>query len=148
MGDVGGDSGSGILCNRAGSKGRDAVLGGNEVGPKGGGDKALSGGPGRDFVGGGNGGDALSGGPGGDLLIDGGFREQDRDAIAGGGGRDAIGARNRPASRDVIDCGGGFDRVLVDSEDITNDCERKFTSARKAFRSIRGEGYFQPLNSL
>jgi len=124
------------------------VLGGNERGPEGGGDKALSGGPGRDFVGGGNGGDALSGGPGGDFLVDGGFREQDQDAIAGGDGRDAFAVNNRPASRDIIDCGGGFDRVLVDKEDVTSDCEKRFTSVREFGRSIRGEGYFQPLNSL
>jgi len=131
----------------SGGEGRDAVLGGNEVGPKGG-DKSLAGGPGGDFVGGGRGEDALSGGPGDDFLQAGTLREQEQDSIAGGDGRDAVLASNRPASRDIIDCGVGFDRALVDKKDITSGCEREFTSARKFFRSIRGEGYFLPLNSL
>lgn len=131
----------------SGGEGRDAVLGGNELGPKGG-DKVLAGGPGDDFVGGGRGADALAGGPGNDFLQAGTFREQDQDTIAGGDGRDAILASNGPASKDIIDCGGGFDRTLVDKKDITSGCEREFTSARKFFRAISGEGYFAPLNSL
>lgn len=134
----------------AGGEGRDAVLGGDEVGPKAG-DKALSGGPGRDFVGGGKGSDALSGGPDGDYMFAGppfGEAADDVDAIDAGDGADAIEARNVPAAKDVIDCGGGFDRVLVDSKDLTSECERKFTSPRKYFNSIRGEGYFAPLQSL
>ncbi|MDP8900047.1 MAG: hypothetical protein M3N33_02655 [Actinomycetota bacterium] len=134
----------------SGGEGRDAVLGGNEAGPKGG-DKSLAGGPGGDFVGGGRGEDALSGGPGGDFMFAGppfGEAADDVDAIAAGDGRDAVLAINRPASRDIIDCGGGFDRALVDKKDVTSDCEREFTSARKFFRSINGEDYFQPLNSL
>ncbi len=135
----------------SGGKGRDALLGGNERGPKEG-DKALDGGPGGDVVFGGQGLDALSGGPGDDLLADESFREpveeRDMDAIAGGDGRDVISAFNVPASRDVIDCGRGFDRVIVDGKDLTKNCERKFTSFRKLFRSIRGEGYFQPLISV
>jgi Ca2+-binding RTX toxin-like protein len=134
----------------SGGSGRDAVLGGNEFGPRAG-DRALSGGPGRDFVGGGKGSDALSGGPGGDYLFAGppfGEAADDVDAIDAGEGNDAIEAKNVPAARDVIDCGGGFDRVLVDSKDLTSGCERKFTSPRRYFNSIRGEGYFVPLRSL
>jgi Ca2+-binding RTX toxin-like protein len=135
----------------SGGKGRDALLGGNERAPQGG-DKALAGGPGGDAVLGGRGLDALSGGPGDDYLFEGGLfdrRDQDLDAMAGGDGRDAIVARNVPAaSRDVIDCGRGFDRVVVDDKDVTDNCERKFTSFRKFFNSIRGEGYFGPLRSL
>jgi Ca2+-binding RTX toxin-like protein len=126
------------------------VLGGNEFGPQAG-DRALSGGPGRDFVGGGKGSDASSGGKGGDYMFAGpafGEAADDVDAISAGDGKDAIEAKNVPAAKDVIDCGRGFDRVLVDSKDLTSDCERKFTSFRKFFNSIRGEGYFQPLNSL
>jgi Ca2+-binding RTX toxin-like protein len=134
----------------SGSEGRDAVLGGNEFGPRAG-DRALSGGPGRDFVGGGKGSDALSGGPDGDNMFAGppfGEEADDVDAIAAGDGKDAIEAKNVPAARDVIDCGAGFDRVLVDSKDVTDNCERKFTSPREFFRSISGEGYFAPLRSL
>jgi len=134
----------------SGGAGRDAVLGGNEMGPRAG-DRALSGGPGRDFVGGGKGSDALSGGEGGDFMFAGPpFNEEaaDVDAVAAGDGKDAILAKNVPAAKDFIDCGGGFDRVLVDSKDLTTDCEREFTSPREFFRSIEGEGYFQPLNSL
>ncbi len=72
----------------------------------------------------------------------------DVDAIAAGDGKDAILAKNEPAARDAIDCGGGFDRVLVDGKDVTKNCEKRFTSTREFFRSIGGEGYFQPLNSL
>ena len=131
----------------SGGDGRDAVLGGNEVGPKGG-DKSLAGGPGGDFVGGGRGEDALSGGSGDDFLQAGSFRDREQDSIAGGDGRDAVLATGRSASRDIIDCGAGFDRALLDKKDVTSDCEREFTSARKFFRSIGGEGYFRPLNSL
>jgi hypothetical protein len=72
----------------------------------------------------------------------------DVDAIAAGDGKDAIEAKNVPAAKDVVDCGAGFDRVLVDGKDLTSECERKFTSPREFFRSIRGEGYFAPLRSL
>lgn len=126
------------------------MLGGNEFDPEAG-DRALSGGPGRDFVGGGKGSDALSGGAGGDYMFAGPpFDEaaDDVDAVDAGDGNDAIETKNVPAARDVIDCGRGFDRVLVDDKDLTSDCERKFTSPRAYFTSIRGEGYFQPLNSL
>ena len=134
----------------SGGKGRDALLGGNERAPQGG-DKALKGGPGGDAVLGGKGLDALSGGPGDDLLFEGGLfevQDQAQDALAGGDGRDAIDAHNKPASKDVIDCGRGFDRVSVDSKDITKNCERKFTSVGKFYHSIQGEGYFKPLNSV
>ncbi len=134
----------------SGGDGRDAVLGGTERGPRAG-DRALSGGPDRDFVGGGKGSDALSGGGGGDFMFAGppfGEEADDVDAIAAGDGKDAILAKNEPAAKDVIDCGGGFDRILVDGKDVTNDCEREFTSPREFFRSIGGEGYFVPLNSL
>ena len=122
-----------------GGGGRDAVLGGNEAGPRAG-DRVLSGGPGRDFVGGGKGSDALSGGPDSDGMFAGPrFGEADDDAIEAG---------NVPAAKDIIDCGEGFDRVLMDGKDFTSDCERKFISPRKYFNSIRGEGYFAPLPSL
>ena len=95
-------------------------------------------------MGGGKGSDALSGGPGKDGIYAGPSRREgaeDVDAIAAGGGNDAVEARNVPAARDNIDCGGGFDRVLVDGKDLTSGCERKFTSPRKYFNSIFGPNY-------
>jgi hypothetical protein len=41
------------------------------------------------------------------------------------GGNDVVGAVNAPASRDVVVCGGGFDRVFADTKDaIAADCEK------------------------
>jgi Ca2+-binding RTX toxin-like protein len=130
----------------SGGKGRDAVLGGNEFGPQAG-DKALTGGPGGDFVGGGHGTEALFGGSGRDFLQDGPRTDDDQDALAAGDGDDVMIASNRPASADAIDCGRGFDKVLVDSMDVTSDCERKFTNGRKFFRSIPNY-YFEPLRRI
>ena len=133
----------------SGGEGRDAVLGGDEFGPQAG-DRALSGGPGGDFVGGGEGSDALSGGAGRDYMYAGPpFREEadDVDVIDAGDGDDAIEAKNVPAAMDVIDCGRGFDRVLVDSKDVTSDCERVFTRPGEYFESIFNSNYnyFAPL---
>jgi Ca2+-binding RTX toxin-like protein len=123
-----------------GGGGSDALAGGSERGPARG-DRALSGGPGGDFVGAGRGSDAMSGGPGRDFLFDAEFREGQRDFgqrdfISGGAGDDLIIARQRPAARDIIDCGGGFDRALVDRKDLTSDCERLFFSERGLFEAL------------
>ena len=129
-----------------GGRGRDAVLGGNEIGPQSG-DRALVGGRGGDFVGGGRGSDGLSGGSGKDYMFAGPFDEKadDVDSISAGADNDAIEAANRPAARDVIDCGGGFDQVLADREDVlADDCEKKFTSFRKFFNAV-SPNYFEPL---
>jgi Ca2+-binding RTX toxin-like protein len=130
----------------SGGKGRDAVLGGNEVGPRAG-DKALTGGPGGDFVNGGYGTEAVSGGSGRDFVVDGPQPDEDQDALAGGAGRDGLDAYNRPASTDAIDCGSGFDKVLVDSKDVTENCERVFTNGRKFYNSIPNY-YFEPLQRI
>jgi Ca2+-binding RTX toxin-like protein len=122
------------------------VLGGNEFRARAG-DKALEGGPGGDFVAGGIGSEAVSGGPGRDFLIDGTFRDDDLDALTGGGGNDAIDAINGPASADAVDCGRGFDKVLVDSKDLTENCERVFTSGR-AFGNSISDYYFEPLRRI
>ena len=135
-----------------GGAGRDAVLGGNEFGPLAG-DRALKGGPGGDFVGGGKGSDGLSGGPGRDYMFAGppfGEAADDIDAVAAGGGDDAGEVKNVPAAKDVIDCGSGFDGVLVDSKDVTSDCERVFTSPGRFFRFLFNSNYnyFEPLNLI
>jgi Ca2+-binding RTX toxin-like protein len=130
----------------SGGKGRDAVVGGNERRLQGG-DKALGGSPGGDVVIGGLGTEAPSGGSGRDLVVDGELRDEDQDALAGGGGRDAVDAFNRPASTDAIDCGRGFDKVLVDSKDVTENCERVFTNGRKFYNSIPNY-YFEPFERI
>ena len=116
--------GKGGSDNLVGGDGKDNVLGGDERRP-GGGDKNLAGGEGNDFVGGGRGSDNLVGGDGNDLLIDGNLREDSRDTMAGGDGKDVILANHVPAFRDLVSCGGGFDRVLADRKDtVARDCER------------------------
>ena len=85
----------------------------------------IAGGDGNDVVFGGQGADNVVGGDGNDLLIDGNLRESSRDNIAGGDGGDVILVDNVPAFRDVVSCGGGFDRVLADRKDtVARDCER------------------------
>lgn len=91
----------------------------------------LSGGEQDDFLMGGLGLDRLSGGAGGDLIYDvyneeGGPREDSsKDVITGGEGDDAIGTYNKPAVRDVVSCGPGYDTVFfADKADlISDDCE-------------------------
>ena len=129
-----------------GGKGRDAVLGGDERGPRAG-DKALEGGPGGDVVIGGYGTEAVSGGRGRDLVVDGPRPDEDQDALAGGDGRDVVDAFNGPASTDAIDCGRGFDKVLVDSKDVTENCEKVFTNGRK-FESSIPNYYFESLRRI
>jgi Ca2+-binding RTX toxin-like protein len=112
--------------NLEGGPGRDNVFGGSERRP-GGGDKNLAGGSGNDGVFGGNGSDDLSGGEGNDYLVDGDFRESSEDKLSAGAGNDVLDVINRPAFEDVVSCGGGFDRVLADREDlVAPDCERVF----------------------
>ncbi len=60
-------------------------------------------------------------------MVDGTFRESSKDKLSGGAGNDVLDVINRPAFEDVISCGGGFDRVLADREDlVAPDCERVF----------------------
>jgi hypothetical protein len=112
--------------NLLGGRGKDVVGGGDLPRPGlGRGDKNLSGGPGNDIVIGARGSDNAVGGEGNDLLADGPGRESSRDRIIGGQGNDVIAIDNRPAYRDMVACGGGFDRVLADRKDlVAPDCER------------------------
>ena len=110
--------------NLLGGEGRDIVLGGDERRSRGG-DKNLVGGPGNDLVGGGKGSDNVLGGDGNDLVADGDLDDSSRDTLSGGSGNDVIFVANVPAVRDVVVCGGGFDRVLADRKDtVARDCER------------------------
>jgi Ca2+-binding RTX toxin-like protein len=113
--------------------GRDTLMGGpgkdvvvdKPTGGWAGGDKILLGGPGNDFVVGGRGSDNVSGDAGNDLLIDGPLRESSLDKGSGGDGNDVLLDDNVPAVKDIATCGGGFDRILADREDlVAPDCER------------------------
>ena len=117
-----------------GGAGKDVVFGGNERLDLSGGHKILVGGSGNDFVNGGKGSDNLLGEEGNDLLGDGVLcdkgtscekPETSKDTLSGGDGNDVILVDNKPAAKDVVVCGGGFDRVLTDRADIVApDCEK------------------------
>ena len=105
--------GRGGRDNLLGGTGKDIVLGGNER-EAGGGDKNLVGGSGNDSVIGGLGSDNILGQEGNDLVVDGPVREFATDKLSAGDGDDVVGAVTRPAFEDILTCGGGFDRVIVD----------------------------------
>jgi len=149
LGEGGNDDlfGLGGRDNLLGGPGRDNVLGGNERGASGG-DKNLLGGSGNDRVAGARGADNVVGEGGNDILIDGTLREFSRDRLSGGAGNDVIPAINRPAFGDVVVCGGGFDRVLADREDlVASDCERVFIglAAEERFFNSIPLSFFQGL---
>jgi Ca2+-binding RTX toxin-like protein len=104
--------------NLAGGPGNEGVYGG--IGPE-----TVVGGPGNDFLGGDHGSDSVVGGEGPDWLVDGPLDETVKDTVSGDDGDDVIIVNNDPARRDVVSCGGGFDRVAADTKDlVTDDCER------------------------
>jgi len=110
-----------------GGQGSDDMVGGR-------GNDRLSGDPrpdrmrgeeGRDIVDGDSGSDRLFGGAGPDWLNMGDFGEVAKNTLSGGDGDDALIANNRPARRDIVSCGSGFDRVVADTKDqVASDCER------------------------
>src|SRR3712207_9547987 len=52
-------------------------------------------------------------------------REFSLDRLSGGDGNDVFLVQNVPAAKDIVTCGGGFDRVLADRKDLVSaDCER------------------------
>ena len=112
-----------------GGPGKDTVNGGSLARPFRG-DKQLVGGPGNDLVQGGLDSDNVVGQEGNDLLVDGdngAVSAPQKDNLAAGDGNDVIGSINKPADVDVIVCGSGFDRVLVDRIDVVApDCEKVF----------------------
>ena len=112
-----------------GERGKDIVFGGNErrrdEGRLLGGNKNMVGGSGNDSVIGGRGSDNVLGEEGNDLVADGPDREFSTDTVSGGEGNDVVAAVNRPAFVDIVSCGGGFDRVIVDRKDVlAPDCEK------------------------
>jgi Tol biopolymer transport system component len=80
-------------------------------------DDVILGMGGNDTLLGGAGDDRLDGGPGNDVLTGG----PGADRILGGPGSDTIYAAD--GERDIIDCGDGADRAIVDSVDIVKNCE-------------------------
>jgi RTX calcium-binding nonapeptide repeat (4 copies) len=152
--------------NLLGGKGKDWVLGGNERRALGG-DKNLVGGPGNDGVLGGEGSDNLTGnsgndlvsgdpgpdkilgGDGNDYLLDGERRGGATDILTGGDGNDVIDLINRPAGKDVVTCGSGFDRVLADRADVVApDCERVavgLAAAQRLNQRIEESGFYDRL---
>ena len=133
-----------------GGPGKDFLLGGKL--PRGllrplGGDKNIAGGPGNDAVFGGTGADDLSGVDGNDWLSDGAFTESSEDNLSGGGGDDVLDAINRPAFRDNIVCGSGFDRVRADREDVVGpDCEKVALGDAAAEQLVVPQSFFEGLN--
>ena len=133
-----------------GGPGKDIVNGGSLERPFGG-DKNLVGGPGNDLVQGGLDSDNVVGQEGNDLLIDGDNGDVSApqpDNLAGGAGNDVLGSINKPADVDVIVCGSGFDRVLVDRKDVVApDCEKVFVGlgSVEAFSNSIPESFFEGL---
>jgi hypothetical protein len=84
------------------------------------------GGEGRDLVDGARGFDRMVGGGGGAWLIDGPLDESSKDdLLSGGEGGDILIGDHFPAVKDIVSCGGGFDRVMADSKDVVaEDCEK------------------------
>lgn len=90
-----------------------------------GGEKKLVGGTGNDALWGGKGPDNVMGQDGNDLLVGGEYDHPVNDTLSGGGGNDVFGVDNDPAGKDVVRCGGGFDRVFADRKDVVAaDCEK------------------------
>jgi hypothetical protein len=60
-------------------------------------------------------------------LVDGNEPHPKIDTISGGDGNDVFLVWNRPAGKDVVTCGDGFDRVMADRDDmLAPDCEKVF----------------------
>ena len=110
--------------NLLGGSGKDKVFGGNERRLSGG-DKNLVGGSGNDEILGGLGVDNILGEEGNDLVADGPDGDFATDTLSAGDGNDVVEAFTDPASKDLVSCGEGFDRVFANRKDmVAPDCER------------------------
>src|SRR5215212_4192238 len=122
-----------------GEEGKDWVLGGKDS-------DNLTGNSGNDLVNGDFGPDKIVGGEGKDYLIDGERRGGATDTLIGGEGNDVLDLINKPAKRDVVTCGGGFDQVLADTEDaVVPDCEKVavgLSAARELDQRIEESGFY------
>src|SRR4051812_25541811 len=127
-------AGSAMAAGNGGSSGDDnlkgsnradtmQMRGGDDVANGGAGDDRMFGGAGDDRLNGGVGDDRMNGGAGDDVLTD----DRGTDRFSGGAGDDRITARDRRGrnhARDIVDCGGGDDTVIADSDDIVrSNCE-------------------------
>ena len=86
----------------------------------------IRGGDGNDTISGGDGPDQIYGDSGNDYLYDGTTSADGaRDFIYGGDGDDTIGTVNEPqGAEDVVYCGAGVDKAVVDTIDVVDDdCE-------------------------
>ena len=120
-----GTKGSDTLIGKGGSDwidgrgGKDVIRGGPGSDTPGSGPVGmLDGGPGADVIWGGTGSDMMSDGPWpGDSAV---------DTFRGGDGNDDLLTYNRPATRDIVNCGAGSrDRAEVDRKDVVRDnCEK------------------------
>ena len=63
---------------------------------------------------------------GGDQIVDGPIGEGSKnDVLSGGEGDDILIGDHVPAVKDIVSCGGGFDRVVADNKDVVaDDCEQ------------------------
>ena len=102
---------------KRGTSGNDVLRAGDDG-------TVLIGGAGNDRLIGGDDDDRLYGGPGADRLSGG----DDNDRLFGGAGNDVILARD--GERDVIRCGAGRDRAVVDRSDRVIGCEVVLRSGR------------------
>ena len=110
--------------NLLGGSGKDMVFGGNERRLSGG-DKNLVGGSGNDEILGGLGADNILGEEGNDLVADGPDGDFATDTLSAGDGNDVVEVFTDPASKDLVSCGDGFDRVFANRKDVVApDCER------------------------
>jgi Tol biopolymer transport system component len=80
-------------------------------------DDTILGKGGNDTLLGGAGSDMIEGGAGNDVVIGGSWA----DRLYGNDGSDTIFAND--GERDVVDCGAGNDRAVVDAVDVTRNCE-------------------------
>ncbi len=85
---------------------------------------SISGGGGDDLIKGLRSRDSLNGGSGNDDIYAGPKREEARDTVVAGRGKDFVKSYNRPAVLDVVNCGKDRDRVVADRKDVLTDCER------------------------
>jgi Ca2+-binding RTX toxin-like protein len=113
--------------NLVGGRGKDVVVGGKSCCDESdfsGGDKNLLGGRGNDAVVGGKGSDNILGEEGNDFLASGPPGESSANRLSAGDGNDVIAVR-QPGAKDIVTCGGGFDRVFAERIDVVaSDCER------------------------
>jgi Ca2+-binding RTX toxin-like protein len=141
--------GKGGRDNLLGGPGKDWLLGGNERRPQGG-DKNLAGGPNNDGIFAGQGSDNAQGGGGNDFMIDGNLRESSEDRFSGGPGNDVLVVNHKPAFKDLVVCGGGFDRVAADTKDVVAaDCEKvdiiRSAAEEEAFFESIPQSFFRGL---